>query len=225
MRISIHQPAYLPWLGYIEKLQNCDIFVVLDHVQFQNSSFQNRNFIKSKNKKLLLTVPVIKHGYDGLPTLNRLQINNQTNWQRKHWKSIEQNYSKCDQFSSLSGRLQKFYLKKYDALHELCKEMLEYYCEIFKIKTRIVYSKELGCWHKSGSELLLDICKHLHASEYYSGTLGRRYLNLEDFRASGIEVVFQDYQVKQYAQKGENFLENMSVIDLLFNENQPKLYV
>ena len=47
MIISIHQPAYLPWLGYFDKINKSDLFVFLDTVQFQKNSFQNRNMILS----------------------------------------------------------------------------------------------------------------------------------------------------------------------------------
>ena len=58
MIVSIHQPAYNPWLGYLDKLSNSDIFIYLDTVQFEKNSFINRNKIKTPQGELWLTIPV-----------------------------------------------------------------------------------------------------------------------------------------------------------------------
>ena len=46
MKISAHQPAYLPWAGYLQRIHMSDVFVLLDEVQFEKNSFTNRNQIK-----------------------------------------------------------------------------------------------------------------------------------------------------------------------------------
>ena len=60
-KVAIHQPNYLPWLGYFAKIKKCDIFVFLDDVQFSKNSWQNRVHIKSPNGKQFLTQPLNKH--------------------------------------------------------------------------------------------------------------------------------------------------------------------
>jgi len=47
MIVAIHQPQYLPWLGYLDKIERCDTFVFLDNVQFKKNEWQNRNKIKT----------------------------------------------------------------------------------------------------------------------------------------------------------------------------------
>ena len=60
MIVTIHQPEHIPWLGFFNKAINCDVFVLLDNVQYEKNYFQNRNNIinSSENKNQLITVPV-----------------------------------------------------------------------------------------------------------------------------------------------------------------------
>ena len=60
MRVSGHQPAYLPWLGLFHKLYLSDVFVYMDTVQFLQGDWNNRNMIKTSQKPLMLTVPIDK---------------------------------------------------------------------------------------------------------------------------------------------------------------------
>lgn len=60
--VAIHQPHYLPWQGYIDKLDTADVFVVLDCVQYEKGGWQNRNRVKIPDGAHWLTVPVKKNG-------------------------------------------------------------------------------------------------------------------------------------------------------------------
>ncbi|MBB6215358.1 hypothetical protein HNQ80_001447 [Anaerosolibacter carboniphilus] len=63
MKLAVHQPNYLPWPGYFSKIAQCDIFVILDMVQFpRGSSVANRNLIKTPDGPQILTVPVKRKG-------------------------------------------------------------------------------------------------------------------------------------------------------------------
>ena len=56
--VSIHQPEYLPWLGFFKKMMNSELFVFLDDVQFRKKGWQNRNRIRTNKGTALLSVPV-----------------------------------------------------------------------------------------------------------------------------------------------------------------------
>ena len=60
MLVSIHQPHYLPWLRYLDKIARSDLFILLDDVQYEKNGFQNRNKIKTAQGWAYLTVPVQK---------------------------------------------------------------------------------------------------------------------------------------------------------------------
>ena len=95
MIVSIHQPAYLPWLGYFDKIARADLFIWLDNVQFQKNSFQNRNKILTKDGPVWLTVPMRTSGVLYETPLKDVEIDNSKNWRVKHLSSIKMNYGKA----------------------------------------------------------------------------------------------------------------------------------
>lgn len=224
MIVSINQPAYLPWLGYFDRIARSDLHIVLDHVQFEKNSFTNRNKIKTSNGPIWLTVPILSKGMFGNLGIDTLQINNQENWQRKHWAAIEQSYKKCNHFSKKSEILQKFYQTQYDSFIALLKEMTSHFLEQLKITTPIVYSSEMGVDGKK-DELVLNLCREVKATRYISGPLGRNYLKPDMFAEEGIDLLFHDYQHPVYSQKNGNFLPFMGIIDLLMNEGDNSLEI
>ena len=98
MIVSIHQPNYLPWLGYFDKIKQSDIFVVFDDVQFPRGKkhFGHRNQIKTNTGTKWLTVP-IKNKSD-MVSFNDTIINYDTDWHNKHCKQISNHYSKSPYF-------------------------------------------------------------------------------------------------------------------------------
>jgi hypothetical protein len=65
VKIAISQPTYLPWLGYFDLIDQVDVFVLPDDVQFEKQSWQQRNRIKTPIGLQWLPVPVMFHGRSG----------------------------------------------------------------------------------------------------------------------------------------------------------------
>ena len=60
-KLIIHQPDFMPWLGFFHKLSLCNEFLVFDHVQISNGkSWSSRNKILLNGKPFWLTIPTIK---------------------------------------------------------------------------------------------------------------------------------------------------------------------
>ena len=95
MIVSILQPAYLPWLGYFERIYKSDISVMLDHVQIERytkTSFTNRNKLRNDRKCFWITVPI---KYENIKTsINQVRIDNSRDWKKKHLSSFIYNYKK-----------------------------------------------------------------------------------------------------------------------------------
>ena len=212
--ISIHQPGYIPWLGFFKKIQSSDVFVFLDDVQFEKNGWHNRNKIKTSENWMWLTVPVnAKLGTN----LNEIRIDYSSKWVKKHEKSIEMNYSKSEFFEKYWPHFKKIYEKEYELLIDLNMALIKKIMEILEIKTKTLLSSSLEITQKKSARIL-QICQSLNASEYISGIMGEDYLDVEDFKKNKIRLIFQNYQHPTYLQKYKSFLPNMSIIDLLFNE-------
>ena len=222
MIISINQPAYLPWLGYFERIFLSDVHVILDHVQFEKNSMVNRNKVKTSNGWVWLTVPVASKGKFGDLGINNIRISDNTRWQKKHWNTICGAYSKSIFFNEHRSFFEDVYSREWNNLSLLMTEITIYLLNVLSIKTKIICSSELEL-DRSKSDLVLEIAKKLGADNYLSGPFGRNYLDMDEFQEENVKVQFHDYTHPTYHQLHGDFCPYMSVIDLLFNEGPKSL--
>jgi hypothetical protein len=215
MIVSIHQPAYLPWLGYFDRIAASDAFVFLDNVQFEKNSYTNRNRVKTAAGPLWLTVPVLSQGHLQ-KTLVDLEIDNRQDWKKKHLRSVEQNYRRAACFAERYERFAASYAPDAARLTELCYRQLNFWLQELAIPTRVLRASELPVTG-SKSELILALCRHLGATTYLSGPLGRSYLQQESFSAAGIELRYQNFVHPEYPQLFGEFMPALAVVDFWLN--------
>lgn len=214
--ISIRQPGYLPYIGFFKKIESSDVFVFLDDVQFEKNDWDNRNKIKTVDSFAWLTVPVL-HKFG--TKLNEIRIDNDQEWSKKHRKTIEVNYKKAEYFYDYWDDIESILNKKWEKLIDLNLEFIRYFMKKLSITTPTVKSSELKIT-QTGSERLLEICKKLNSGTYLSGELGRDYLNEEIFFSNNIDVIYEKFLHPVYKQIHGEFLPNMAIIDVLFNEGE-----
>ena len=175
----------------------------------------NRNKIKTNSGELWLTVPVLRKGYRELKT-NEIKINNSINWQKKHFETIKNNYRKGEFFSDYVDFFEEVYSKSWTYLSELNEYMLKWFLKELKIDVNFVRASEQN-FVGTKSNLVLDMAKKLNANTYIFGKLGKDYANEKDFQKNNIKIIFQDYKHPIYSQLHGEFIENLSIIDLLIN--------
>jgi hypothetical protein len=214
--VSIHQPGYLPWLGFFKKIMYSDIFVFLDDVKFVKRQWHNRNQILTKDGPMFLTVPIIKNSGENI---NEIKISYDEKWNINHKKSLFYNYNKSKFFEQYWDFFEKVYSKKFENLLELNTEIINFFIKELEIKTKIIFSSELGITEKK-SELNLEICESLNADVYLSGIQGKNYLIEKDFEKKNIKIEYQNFQHPNYTQNHKSFVPNMAFVDLLFNEGK-----
>jgi hypothetical protein len=218
MIVAIHQPNYLPYLGFFDKMKRSDIFVIYDDAQFEKSDFQHRNRIRIYHGWKWLTVPVEKKQ---LP-INEIVIKNEVTtwkgvwWADMHLNDIRDNYKNTPYYSVYENELERVYKKRYEKLVELNMELILYLKKAFNIDTEIVFSSELGFTSKS-TERLVEMVEAVDGNVYLSGIKGRDYLDISLFENEGIKIEFQDFMHPIYKQWYEGFVPNMAAIDALFN--------
>jgi hypothetical protein len=214
--VAIHQPQYFPYLGFFHKLLCCDVFVVMDDVQFHRRAFQHRNYIKTKQGAQMLTVPLrhTKHRDDEI--IREMVIDDSTDWSRKHWGSIAANYAKAPYFTDYAKELQSILHHDWHNLCNLDMTIVQWLMDILEIRVPIVYQSQLNVGG-SKSELLINLCQAVGAKQYLSGQGAKTYMDLSAFSQAGIEVVWQQFVMPTYAQMfpETDFLESMSMIDTL----------
>jgi hypothetical protein len=213
--VSLNQPAYLPWLGYFDRIAASDLHVVLDDVQYEKNSFINRNKVRTAAGSCWLTVPVKASGNFRDLRIDNLRIVNDPRWSRKHWRTIEQNYCRARYFADHRDFFAAVYSRQLDKLIDLTTMINAYLLRAFGIRTRLLRSSSLALVERK-SALVLEICRRVKALIYLSGPLGRAYLDCSSFAQAGIEVEFHDYRHPSYSQVHPGFEPYMAAIDLLF---------
>jgi hypothetical protein len=214
--VSINQPAYLPWLGYFQRISRSDVHVVLDHVQFEKNSLTNRNRVRGPNGAQWLTVPVRTAGRFGELSIVDVEIASDQRWQHKHWATLEQSYRKAPHFSAQADAWADVYAREWRTLGELLSHTLRLLLDAFQISTPLLYSSTMDLEaHKSA--LVLEICQRLSATRYISGPLGRGYLDQRAFDDAQIDIEYHQHHPPSYQQSYPDFIPGLSAIDALFN--------
>lgn len=217
MKIAVHQPQFMPWLGYFDKMAKVDLFILLDTVQFKKNEFQNRNKIKTSSGWQWLTVPVCFRFGD---KINEVKINNTLNWKKKHLHSIKTNYGKAPFFGELCPLLEDLYSSEYKLLSDLNYDTIKLIKNLFQINSKIILASSLPPLREEATDRLIDICKIYNADTYLAGAGGKNYMKCQKFEKEGIKLQFQNYIHHDYHQLFESFEPYMSSLDYLCNHGQ-----
>jgi hypothetical protein len=215
--VGILQPGYLPWLGFFEQMLRSHLFVIYDDVQYDKHGWRNRNRIKGPQGPVWLTVPVRLKGLNK-PAINEVMIDPaQPRWAPKHCSTLRQLYNKAPFFSEYYPGLEEFLLHPWEKIVDLDLGLIRLIAGWLGLTTDIVLSSTLGCQAEDPTQRLVQILGEVDADIFYEGSSGRNYLDMPQFAAAGLQVVFQDYQCRPYPQLYGDFLPYLSIVDLLFN--------
>lgn len=214
MIVAVHQPQYLPWLGYFDKIRQADVFCYLDSVQYKKNDWQNRNRIKTSQGWQWLTVPV---RFQFPEKICEVKINPMVNWRKKHLQALVTNYRRAPYFETYIEVYEQVYSEDWELVSELNIHFIERLIDALGLSQKpAVKSSQLDL-REEPTDRLIDICKEVQADTYLAGQDGMKYMDLERFKENGIEVIIQDFKHPVYPQIFNDFESHMSVVDLLFN--------
>jgi hypothetical protein len=215
--VVVHQPDFMPYLGFFQRFLHADQFIVLDHVQFvtgTSRSWTHRDKIKTVNGEQWLTLSVKKAAL-GTP-INRIELSENVDWATQNINILKQNYRKAPFFYEVMPLVQNFYEKTPHLLADLNVQSIELLMNLLDVKIPWVRSSALSP-QGTGNELLIDLLVKTGATHYLSGIGGRSYMRLDKFEAAGIQVVWQEFQHPVYPQQFGSFIPYLSSLDVLFN--------
>jgi hypothetical protein len=221
MIVAAHQPAYLPWLGYLDKIARADVFVLVDDCQYEAQNFQNRNRVKVNNGVAWVTVP-LEHGpRDERVCDKRIhdRASPKEHWQRRTWMTLLTHYRRAPHFARYAEELEDVYSREWELLVDLDLHLLQLMLRWLGISRPIVRTSTLGI-EGQRTERIVEFCRRLGADAYLSGTGGsRQYLDIERMNAAGVRVEWQEFRHPVYPQRYASlgFMRNLSAIDLILN--------
>jgi len=215
MIVAGHQPNYLPWLGFFDKIRRSDVFIIEDSVQFERQGFTNRNKIMTAAGVRWLSVPV-EHVNKSLK-ISEIHLANKAepDWSKRHWLTIKHSYCKAPFWSEYSDFFKETYEAEWRLLIDLNMHLIRGIMQFLNIDKPLVMGSSLGAEGKK-TELIISQCKKLGATVQLAGTGGKCYIEPKRFEEEGIALVFQDFQHPQYPQTCREFTPNLSVVDYLF---------
>jgi hypothetical protein len=222
MLVAIHQPTFFPWLGYLDRMAEADLFVILDHVQFERRNYQNRTMIRLEDEARWLTVPVVqlsqKEKIIDKRVDNPADTDNARWWGPNSFATLRYAYRKAPFFEAYAEELREMFHTRWDMLLDLDLATLDFLRAKLEITTPLVRSSTLAA-DGQRSDLLLDICQKVKASAFLGGMGGSRtYLDAGAFDAARMGVQWQDFKHPVYPQQGNGeFIKGLSALDLLFN--------
>ncbi len=233
VRLGVLQSGYLPWLGFFDQINRCDLFIIYDDLQYTKRDWRNRNRIKTSQGIFWLTVPIRAKGAIK-KRISQIEICYQQDWPRKHWKALKMNYARAPFFHQYSSFFCELYKKRYTYLSQLNRAIIEYCLKQLGITTPVIYSYEIGiedeylkqCKGKiDPTERIIYLCKYFGAHTFLEGSAGRNYINKALLKRAGIKLEYQDYIHPTYPQLFGPFVPYLSVIDLMFNCGEESLKI
>lgn len=221
MIVTIHQPHYLPWLGYLDRMMKADLFVLMDHVQFERRGYQNRTRILVDGQPQWLTVPVCQ-GSQKDRIIDK-QIDNPPDselrwWGPKQFQTLRHAYRDAPFFDAYAPELKRILESRWVRLVDLNQAMLDFLRDALEIRTPLVKSSDLGV-EGARSELMLNLCRAVGADVLLVGMGGsRKYLDHAAFADAGVGLAFQEFQHPDYAQCAvDQPVHGLSAVDFIFN--------
>lgn len=215
MILGCVQPSYLAWIPFFKRIQMSDVFVYLDDVEFSKNSFHNRNRIKSANGPLILTVPVLHKGHSK-EYICDIKINQNVNWAKIHWRTIEMNYRKAKYFGELAPLLQKIYSHDWEKLGDLNIALIELFKDYLGLRVLTYRSSELSIPAQS-NERLVKMCQKLGATKFIVKPNTEDYHPKDFFKSHDISFAYFSYETQKYEQLYGEFIPDLSILDYAMN--------
>lgn len=214
MKIAVHQPNFLPYLGFFDKAMKVDKFIFMDNFQYTKRGFINRNRIKTPEGFMWINVPV---SLTGTQNINEVKISPGDNWKNKLVASLTHTYKKTDYFDELFPVIENILVKKWELLVDLNVDLLNDIFSLLDITAMTELTSDMEISSLTTTGRIIDICRNAGATEYLSGKTGRDYLDIDLFEKSGIKLSFHDFEHPVYNQRFGEFIPNLSIIDYLMN--------
>lgn len=218
MIVAIHQPNYLPWLGYFHKIARADVFVFLDDVQFSKGSYTNRVQILSPQGARWLTVPVrvslgqaIREVGFGKPE-----------WMSGHLDTLRGMYRAAPAFVAVWAEVREMLAGAAGAdLAGINMRLVGALAARLGLPCRFLRSSNMTLASASDDRLVEITAQVAPGGTYLSGKGGAKYQNPEKFHAAGLGFAYADFVHPLYEQSAQpglaSFVPGLSVLDAVFH--------
>lgn len=219
IRVAIHQPNFFPWLGYFDKIARSDVFIFLDHVQYQKTGgmWSNRVQLLIGGTARWITAP-LDRGFHGVKPVNAVEFLAHHPWRQKFVKTLAANYAKAPFFSEILRFVEPLIVSSEENLARYNTTAILAICEKLAIPTsNICSSSRIKCDGQS-NEMLISLVRAVGGNSYMCGGGAAGYQDVAVFSAAAMDLVYQNFKHPVYEQRtGHDFIPGLSIIDALMN--------
>lgn len=214
MRVAIHQPNYLPWLGYFAKMAQCDAFVLLDDAQFSKNNIINRVRILGALEPRWLTLPVAARL--GM-TIAEVKISRE-DWRRSHLSLLRNIYGRAAHFRAVWPVLEEWMASAPDGgLAAINRHFILGIAGRLGLHPAIHMASDMGVDGKSDDRLVAMVAALAPGGTYLSGRGGAGYQEPGKFEAAGLRLDYYRFSHPVYDQGVSGFQQGLSILDALFH--------
>lgn len=214
MKVGIIQSNYLPWRGYFDFIDEVDLFIVHDDLQFTKGDWRNRNRIKTPNGARWITVPV--HYQRTAQLICDTTIDYSQNWQREHRNLLAASLSRAPHLEDVWRLLEPAWSAGHRTISELNVALMRGICAYLDIRTPLRMSAEFAVTGVRTGRLI-ELLTAVGATTYLSGPAGRGYLDEPRFADAGIRLEYKQYSYPPYSQLWGPFDGSLSIVDTIAN--------
>jgi WbqC-like protein family len=213
-KLAIMQPYLFPYIGYFQLINAVDKFVVYDDVAFIKQGWINRNNILVNSHSFLFTVPV--KNISSYSLILDTEVANGIDWQTKLLKTIKYSYQKAPYYQKVFQIIENVFTSDNQYISRVAINSIKEVIKYLEISTEL---QDSSTSYKnntlSAQARVLDICQQELASQYINPIGGIELYSKNAFRNQGIELSFIDSKPIRYKQVKNNFIPNLSIIDIL----------
>jgi len=215
-RVAILQSNYVPWKGYFDLLNSVDDFIFYDEVQYTKNDWRNRNRIKTAQGVQWLTIPVRQEKLTQKIRETRVF---ETDWGRRHWRTLAQAYARAAFFDLYKADLEELYQNPgSDFLSDINQLFIRTINRLLNIRTHLHSSASFDV-RGDRTARLVQLVQAVGGTEYISGPAAVAYLDADQFAQAGIGLTWMSYEgYSEYRQLHGPFEHRVSILDLLLNE-------
>jgi len=213
MKVAVHQPNYLPYLGLFHKLAKADVFVLYDTAQFsRRPGFHNRNQVKTPRGALWITVPVQRATLSAIRDVQIVDVP----WAVRHSQTLSANYQRTPYYASYANELEAILRKSWTHLAGLNEALIGLLLRWLHIPIKMVRASDLPAPPTPDpTSRLIHLVQAVGGDTYISGQGGHEYLDEGQFK--DVRLEYDEFIPTPYPQPFGDFIPNLSAVDAVFN--------
>ena len=192
--------TYFGPVQWYQKLHRAEHVMIEQWESFQKQTYRNRCLIATTNGVQALTVPVEKSA----ECIKDIRISDHGNWRHLHWNALQSAYGESPFFEYYQDDIRPFFEKRWIYLLDFNEAIRQKMCELIDIAPSVTFT----------TAYITDP-QALVVNDYRTVINPKHPAQDDDFET---QAYYQVYQMKH------GFLENLSILDLLFNMGPESIF-